>query len=209
MFLVILTNFGGQSKKNACRNTYLGSIFISEKYVFRVCFESPFTRMISSLKYKWPPREKSMGSLSERWPLTFGPKFKRLMNENLTYYVFSGGGGGATDLLTSSSYKILSQRCFFPLTLKFWNFFTQKPQIFQNLRKVSIILDKRCNFLPNWLLFLQFVSKRPQFLRLCQQRTLYFFIWRITESPLVPRCRRDNVLHSQLWIPPPKSSITC
>ena len=38
----------GQIKKNA----YLGSIFIPEKYVFRMCFKSPFTRMISSLKYK-------------------------------------------------------------------------------------------------------------------------------------------------------------
>ena len=28
---------------------------MNEKYVFRVCFESPFMRMISSLKYKWPP----------------------------------------------------------------------------------------------------------------------------------------------------------
>ena len=32
----------------------LGSIFIPEKYMFRVCFKSPFTRMISSLKYKVP-----------------------------------------------------------------------------------------------------------------------------------------------------------
>ena len=45
----------GQIKKNACKNMYLGSIFIRQKYMFRVCFESPFTRMISSLKYKWPP----------------------------------------------------------------------------------------------------------------------------------------------------------
>ena len=44
-----------QIKKNACKNVYLRSIFIPEKYVFRVCFEGPFTRMISSLKYKWPP----------------------------------------------------------------------------------------------------------------------------------------------------------
>ena len=55
-----MTNFGrdmtDKSKKNACKNAYLGSIFIPEKYVFRVCFESPFTRMISNLKYKWPPR---------------------------------------------------------------------------------------------------------------------------------------------------------
>ena len=40
-----------QIKKNA----YLGSIFIPEKYVFRVCFESPFTRMISNFRYKCPP----------------------------------------------------------------------------------------------------------------------------------------------------------
>ena len=45
----------GHIKKNAYKNVYLGSIFIPEKYVFRMCFESPFTRMISSLKYKWPP----------------------------------------------------------------------------------------------------------------------------------------------------------
>ena len=32
----------GQIKKNACKNTYLGSIFIPEKYEFRVCFESFF-----------------------------------------------------------------------------------------------------------------------------------------------------------------------
>ena len=37
------------------QNVYLGSFFIPEKYVFRVHFESPFMRMISSLKYKWPP----------------------------------------------------------------------------------------------------------------------------------------------------------
>ena len=54
-----MTNFGknmtDKLKKNAYKNAYLGSIFIPEKYVFRVCFESPFTRMISNLKYKWPP----------------------------------------------------------------------------------------------------------------------------------------------------------
>ena len=44
----------GQIKRNACKNTYLGYIFIPEKYMFRVCFKSPFTRMISSLKYKCP-----------------------------------------------------------------------------------------------------------------------------------------------------------
>ena len=47
----------GQIKKKACKNMYLGSIFIPEKCVFRFFFFfflSPFTRMISSLKYKWP-----------------------------------------------------------------------------------------------------------------------------------------------------------
>ena len=39
----------GQIKKNACINAYLWSIFM-----FRVCFESPFTKMISSLQYKCP-----------------------------------------------------------------------------------------------------------------------------------------------------------
>ena len=29
----------GQIEKNTCKNAYLGSIFIPEKYVFRVCFE--------------------------------------------------------------------------------------------------------------------------------------------------------------------------
>ena len=46
-----------QIEKNACKNVYLGSpcIFKPEKYMFRMWFESPFTRMISSLKYKCPP----------------------------------------------------------------------------------------------------------------------------------------------------------
>ena len=51
----IFKGHDGQIKKNACKNAYLGSIFIPGKYVFRVCFENHFTRMISSLKYKWPP----------------------------------------------------------------------------------------------------------------------------------------------------------
>ena len=49
MFLVVLTNFGKdlthkkkikKKKKTAIKNAYLGSIFIPEKCVFRVCFES-------------------------------------------------------------------------------------------------------------------------------------------------------------------------
>ena len=56
-----------QIKKNACKNAYLGSIFIPEKYVFRVCFESRFTRMISSLKYKWPPGQRLSPFLADFW----------------------------------------------------------------------------------------------------------------------------------------------
>ena len=56
-FLAMFINFEKKMAKKflkACKNTYLGSIFMDGKYVFRVCFESPFLRMISSLKYKWP-----------------------------------------------------------------------------------------------------------------------------------------------------------
>ena len=59
MFLVILTNFGKDMtdklrKMHQREKHILRSIFIPEKYVFRVYFESLFTRMISSLKYKCP-----------------------------------------------------------------------------------------------------------------------------------------------------------
>ena len=43
------------------------SIFIPEKYVFKVCFESRFTRMVSSLKYKWPPGQRSSPFLADFW----------------------------------------------------------------------------------------------------------------------------------------------
>ena len=39
-----------QIRKKACKMHIYGLIFMPEKYVFRVCFENPFTRMISSLK---------------------------------------------------------------------------------------------------------------------------------------------------------------
>ena len=58
-YWLILERTWWKSKKNACKNAYLGFIFIAEKYLFRVCFESPFMRMISSLKYKYPPGKLS------------------------------------------------------------------------------------------------------------------------------------------------------
>ena len=39
----------GQIKKNACKNAYLGSIFIHEKYVIRVLFVCPWTSLIPPL----------------------------------------------------------------------------------------------------------------------------------------------------------------
>ena len=67
-----LNEHDAQIKKNTSKNAYLGSIFIPEKYVLRVCFENPFTRMISSLKYKWPP-----GAASIFWYFSKNPYFWR------------------------------------------------------------------------------------------------------------------------------------
>ena len=81
-----------QIKKNASKNAYLGSIFIPEKHVFRVCFENPFTRMISSLKYKWPPGLKM--HLKTLLPITFSspraqPEVQHFLIPNESPY-FSG-----------------------------------------------------------------------------------------------------------------------
>ena len=46
-----------QIKKNACKNAYLGSIFIPEKYVIRVLFVSPWTSLIPPLAIRVAPRE--------------------------------------------------------------------------------------------------------------------------------------------------------
>ena len=46
-----------QIKKNARKNTYLGSIFIPEKYVIRVLFVSPWTSLIPPLAIRVAPRE--------------------------------------------------------------------------------------------------------------------------------------------------------
>ena len=44
-----------QIKKNACKNAYLGSIFIPEKYIIRVFFVSPWTSLIPLLPFECPP----------------------------------------------------------------------------------------------------------------------------------------------------------
>ena len=45
---------GNKLRKKTCKIMYLGSIFKSGKYMFRMGFDSPFRRMISNLKYKCP-----------------------------------------------------------------------------------------------------------------------------------------------------------
>ena len=50
--------YDGQIKKNACKNAYLGSIFIPEKYVIRVLFVSPWTSLIPPLAIRVAPLGK-------------------------------------------------------------------------------------------------------------------------------------------------------
>ena len=52
----------GQIKKNACKNAYLGSIFIPEKYVIRVLFVSPWTSLIPPLAIQVPPPPGIVGN---------------------------------------------------------------------------------------------------------------------------------------------------
>ena len=51
----ILKGHDGQIKKNACKNAYLGSIFIPEKYVIRVLFVCPWTSLIPPLAIRVAP----------------------------------------------------------------------------------------------------------------------------------------------------------
>ena len=46
-----------QIKKNACKNAYLGSFFISEKYMIRVLFVSSWTSLIPPLAIRVAPRD--------------------------------------------------------------------------------------------------------------------------------------------------------
>ena len=55
---VMVTNVERKMTKNyerAFKNIYLGLFFMPGNHVFWICFESHFTRMISSLKYKCSP----------------------------------------------------------------------------------------------------------------------------------------------------------
>ena len=73
--LVIVTNFGKDMTKNACKNAYfIGSIFIPGKYMFIGCVLKVLlrgTRMISSLKYKCPrPRDFDQNPWPAGWSKT-------------------------------------------------------------------------------------------------------------------------------------------
>ena len=46
----------GKLRKNACKITYLGSIFIPEKYVIMVLFVSPWTSLIPPLAIRVAPQ---------------------------------------------------------------------------------------------------------------------------------------------------------
>ena len=81
----------------------------------------------------------------------------------------------------------------------FFVFSTKRPLIRKNLRKVSAIVDARCDFYLNDLYFYIFVTERPQFflfLEYMSSKDPLFFVWRGTERPLT---RRHIVRHSQIW----------
>ena len=60
----ILERHDEQIKKNACKNAYLGSIFIPEKYVIRVLFVSPWTSLIPPLAIRVAPQGYEKTELS-------------------------------------------------------------------------------------------------------------------------------------------------
>ena len=59
VFLAMVSNFGEDVtdtfSKSTQKRVFIGSVFMPGKYVLCVCFKSPFTRMISSLKYTSAP----------------------------------------------------------------------------------------------------------------------------------------------------------
>ena len=101
-----LNRHDAQIKKNASKNAYLGSIFIPEKYVFRVCFENPFTRMISSLKYKCPPPPP--GQAARHMPPH--PKFDKPPMNKLTF----GRAKSTTRLKFNSTTAIATRYWYLP-----------------------------------------------------------------------------------------------
>ena len=64
VFMVIIDKLwkghDGQIKKNACKNAYLGFIFIPEKYVIRVLLVCPWTSLIPPLAIRVAPRVLSL-----------------------------------------------------------------------------------------------------------------------------------------------------
>ena len=93
VFLVILTNLE-RTWTRMQKRVYQESIFIPEKYVFRVCFQSPFTRMISS----GGTRIFCGGIEGEKWD-SEGANIQKICRKwlILAIFFFWRGGGGASE----------------------------------------------------------------------------------------------------------------
>ena len=65
---------------------YFESVYLPEKYMLRVYFESPFMRMIFTPKYKWPPwltrfmQGVNCGHVNVKW-LSIGAVMKMCQDE--------------------------------------------------------------------------------------------------------------------------------
>ena len=66
---------------------YLGSLYPPPKtYVLRVCFESPFTRIISTPKYKWFPGLISMHYYSHEFTdIIYWHRYIRVIHEKSNF----------------------------------------------------------------------------------------------------------------------------
>ena len=84
-----------QIKKNACKNAYLGSIFIPEKYVIRVLFVSPWTSLTPPLAIRVPP---------PRLNIIFAPVTEAIETKYLAQgHKYIGGRGAQTSGLVIRS----------------------------------------------------------------------------------------------------------
>ena len=132
----------GQINKNACKNAYLGSIFIPEKYVFRVCFESPFTKMISSLKNKCPP----LGEMCCNLHLV---KLKQVI-----YGYRPGMGGESSHWLGIHIYACLLGCCFAKFGIAIGGFSSEmkEPKLYKLGVNSFVNYGKRIQFEQNLVL---------------------------------------------------------
>ena len=82
-------------KKNACKNVYQGSIFISEKYAFRVCFKSP--KPFYGDDIQWRHQNFFLGGVHRGGKMRFwGGKYPKICHKWLILAIFSSDRGGAS-----------------------------------------------------------------------------------------------------------------